>query len=94
LSLPDWLDETYFRQITAEHLTDEKINGKVRRVWKLKASERDNHILDCRQYTLALADIWACRASRLPNGRRLPGARRPRRSDAAAVRGRLASAAA
>jgi phage terminase large subunit GpA-like protein len=56
LPLPDWLDENYFKQITAEYLTDEKINGKARRVWKLKASERDNHLLDCRVYNLALAE--------------------------------------
>jgi phage terminase large subunit GpA-like protein len=53
---PDWLDQNYFKQLTAEFLTDEKINGKVRRVWKLKASERDNHLLDCRVYNLAPAE--------------------------------------
>ena len=32
---PTWLDENYFKQITSEWLTDEKIRGKISRVWKL-----------------------------------------------------------
>ena len=51
-----WLDETYFRQITAEYLAEETLRGKPRKVWKLKASERDNHLLDCRIYNLAIAE--------------------------------------
>ncbi|VFU07923.1 phage terminase large subunit family protein [Methylocella tundrae] len=51
-----WLDETYFRQITAEYLADDVIRGKIRKFWKLKASERDNHLLDCRIYNLATAE--------------------------------------
>jgi phage terminase large subunit GpA-like protein len=53
---PSWLDENYFRQITSEYLTDEKIRGKVVRTWKLRASERDNHFFDCRVYNMALAE--------------------------------------
>jgi phage terminase large subunit GpA-like protein len=53
---PGWLDETYFRQITSEYLADELYRGKARRVWKLRASERDNHLLDCRVYNLALLE--------------------------------------
>lgn len=51
-----WLDETYFRQLTSEYLTDEVVRGKPRRVWKLRASERDNHLLDCRVYGMAVAE--------------------------------------
>ena len=51
-----WQDEAYFRQVTAEYLTDDKLRGKTRRVWKLRASERDNHFLDCRVYNMALAE--------------------------------------
>jgi phage terminase large subunit GpA-like protein len=51
-----WLDETYFRQLTAEYLAEETYRGRARKVWKLRASERDNHFLDCRVYNLALAE--------------------------------------
>jgi phage terminase large subunit GpA-like protein len=51
-----WLDENYFKQITAEYLFEEIYRGKPRKVWKLKASERDNHLLDCRVYNMALAE--------------------------------------
>jgi phage terminase large subunit GpA-like protein len=51
-----WLDETYFKQLTSEYLLDEVYRGKPRKVWKLKASERDNHLLDCRVYSMALAE--------------------------------------
>ena len=53
---PTWLDETYFRQITAEHLADETLKGKPRKVWKMRATEKDNHLLDCRVYALALLE--------------------------------------
>lgn len=69
-----WQDETYFRQITSEYLADEKFKGRPRKVWKLRPSERDNHLLDCRVYNLALAeylglssttpDEWALLAKR------------------------------
>ena len=51
---PGWLDETYFRQITSEYRAEETFKGKPRIFWKLRASERDNHLLDCRVYNLAL----------------------------------------
>ncbi|MCW2276366.1 phage terminase large subunit GpA-like protein [Rhodoblastus acidophilus] len=49
-----WLDEEYFRQITAEYMADEAYRGRSRKVWK-RAYE-DNHLLDCRIYNLALAE--------------------------------------
>ena len=51
-----WQDMSYFRQLTAEYLTDETIRGRRVRTWKLRASERDNHLLDCRVYILALLE--------------------------------------
>ncbi len=51
-----WLDETYFRQITAEYLAEDTYKGRARKFWKIRASERDNHLLDCRVYNLALAE--------------------------------------
>ena len=56
-----WLDEVYFRQLTSEYLTDEVVRsktqpGKTRRVWGLRPTERDNHLLDCRIYNIALAE--------------------------------------
>ena len=51
-----WLDENYFKQITAEYLADEAFRGRTRKVWKITSSERDNHLLDCRIYNLALAE--------------------------------------
>jgi phage terminase large subunit GpA-like protein len=50
-----WLDESYFRQITAEYLTEERSRGQVKRIWKVRNSN-DNHLLDCRVYNLALAE--------------------------------------
>jgi phage terminase large subunit GpA-like protein len=51
---PSWLDESYFRQITSEYLAEETFKGKPRKFWKLRASERDNHLLDCRLARRAL----------------------------------------
>jgi phage terminase large subunit GpA-like protein len=51
-----WLDEAYFKQITAERLVDEAFRGRTRKVWKPISSDRDNHFLDCRVYALALAE--------------------------------------
>jgi phage terminase large subunit GpA-like protein len=50
-----WLDEVYFRQITAEYLGNENFRGRVRRVWKVRNGE-ENHFLDCTIYNNALAD--------------------------------------
>ena len=51
-----WLDEGYFRQITAEYLAEETYRGRARKVWKLRASERDNRWLEARIYCMALAE--------------------------------------
>jgi phage terminase large subunit GpA-like protein len=51
-----WLDETFFRQITAEYLAEETLRGRVRKFWKLRGGERDNHWLDGCVYLLALAE--------------------------------------
>ncbi len=51
-----WLDENFFRQITAEYLAEETYRGRARKVWKIRASERDNHQLDNAVYCLALAE--------------------------------------
>lgn len=50
-----WLDEEYFKQVTAEALEDIVVRGRVtgRRWVPLRA---DNHFLDCRVYNLALAE--------------------------------------
>ncbi|MCA0404872.1 MAG: phage terminase large subunit family protein [Proteobacteria bacterium] len=56
---PLWLDENYFRQITAEHLEDVIVRGKIAgRKW---AKTGENHFLDCVVYNYALADhlgLW------------------------------------
>jgi phage terminase large subunit GpA-like protein len=52
-----FLDENYFRQITAEYLEDEVYRGRVRKVWK-ERSHRDNHFLDCRVGNLAAAHAY------------------------------------
>jgi phage terminase large subunit GpA-like protein len=51
-----WLDENYFRQLTAEYLAEETFRGRRRKVWKIRASERDNHQLDTSIYCMALAE--------------------------------------
>lgn len=51
---PIWLDESYFRQITAEHLEDIVVRG--RKTGQRWAKGGDNHFLDCAVYALALAD--------------------------------------
>ena len=51
-----WLDEVYFRQITSEYLSEKRLRGKIHRVWDLRPTERDNHLLDCRIYNIALAE--------------------------------------
>lgn len=49
-----WNDEIYFKQLTAEHLTDIKVRGIVRgRRWD---KTRENHFLDCRVGCRALAE--------------------------------------
>ena len=53
---PSWLDEVYFRQITAEYLAENTYRGRTRKFWKQRPSQRDNHWLDCRVYCMALAE--------------------------------------
>lgn len=50
----DWVDEGYFRQITAERLDDIVVRGQVTgRKW---VPSTENHLLDCRVYNMALAE--------------------------------------
>jgi phage terminase large subunit GpA-like protein len=51
-----WVDEVFFRQLTAEYLADETYRGRKRRVWKVRPSQPDNHFLDCAVYADALAE--------------------------------------
>ncbi|HEY1863362.1 MAG TPA: terminase gpA endonuclease subunit [Roseiarcus sp.] len=54
---PDFLDDVYFKQLTSEYVVNEiGRNGRPRRVWRLRHG-RDNHLLDCRVYNLALAEF-------------------------------------
>jgi phage terminase large subunit GpA-like protein len=53
---PDFIDDVYFRQLTSEYVVNEMgRRGRPRRVWRLRHG-RDNHLLDCRVYNLALAE--------------------------------------
>jgi phage terminase large subunit GpA-like protein len=65
-----FLDEIYFKQITSEFLSKEKLRGRERQIWKPRAGAA-NHFLDCRVYSMAIAeayltsftsDDWAVRA--------------------------------
>lgn len=47
-----WLDEAYFKQITAEHLADVIVRKRV--IGRRWDKTTDNHLLDCRVYNLAL----------------------------------------
>jgi phage terminase large subunit GpA-like protein len=51
----DWLDEEYFKQITAEYLGTEKFKGRSRQKWIPRVGY-ENHLLDCEVYGDALAD--------------------------------------
>lgn len=52
----EWLDETYFRQITAETLDDIVVKGRhTGRRWQVRPGY-ENHYLDCAVYNLALAE--------------------------------------
>jgi phage terminase large subunit GpA-like protein len=68
---PLFLDDTYFRQITAEYLDDDIYKGRSRKIWKQHGGDAPNHYLDCRVYNMAVADAyfsaftsddWAARA--------------------------------
>jgi phage terminase large subunit GpA-like protein len=53
---PDFIDDVYFKQLTSEYVVNEmRRRGRPRRVWRLRHG-RDNHLLDCRVYNLALAE--------------------------------------
>lgn len=59
-----FLDESYFRQITAEHLVEKtvgakkrKVGGKKRQEWEPRGGA-DNHWLDCRIYNMASLDAY------------------------------------
>jgi len=50
----DWLDENYFKQLTAERFEDVKVRGVVTTRRPIKLGE--NHYLDCRVGNMALAE--------------------------------------
>jgi phage terminase large subunit GpA-like protein len=52
-----FLDDGYFKQLTAEFLDEESFRGRVRKVWKVRGS-RENHFFDCRVGNLALANAY------------------------------------
>ena len=55
---PNFLDESYFHQITSEYLDDEIYRGRPRKVWKQQGGNAPNHYLDCRVYNMAVADAY------------------------------------
>lgn len=50
-----FLDEGYFRQVTAEHLVDSRRNGRIVKVWTVSPGIA-NHLLDSRIYARAVAE--------------------------------------
>lgn len=50
-----FLDEAFFLQITAEHLVEARIKGRISKVWQQVAG-RPNHVLDCRIYAMSMAE--------------------------------------
>jgi phage terminase large subunit GpA-like protein len=52
-----FLDEVYFKQITAEHLATVWRRGRQRQEWK-EHGKAGNHFLDCRVYNMAIADAY------------------------------------
>jgi phage terminase large subunit GpA-like protein len=50
-----FLDDVYFKQVTAEYLAEATMRGRRIKSWQLRGKE-DNHFLDCRVYNMALAD--------------------------------------
>lgn len=59
--------EGYMRELDAEHKVEDRRTGK--RVWKVKASGRPNHRLDCEVYQVAAAHMlqwWALDAKNPP----------------------------
>lgn len=50
-----WLDEDYFKQVTAEYLAEKQSRGRKTKGWHVRGNQ-DNHYLDCRVYNMAIAD--------------------------------------
>jgi phage terminase large subunit GpA-like protein len=50
-----FLDEIYFKQVTAEYLAEIKSRGRMTKGWRPRGNQ-DNHFLDCRVYNMAVAD--------------------------------------
>ncbi|WP_315701302.1 MULTISPECIES: phage terminase large subunit family protein [unclassified Bradyrhizobium] len=50
-----WLDEVYFKQVTAEYLAEIKSRGRLTKGWRPRGAQ-ENHLLDCRVYNMAVAD--------------------------------------
>ncbi len=50
-----FLDEIYFKQVTAEYLADIRSRGRMTKGWRPRGNQ-DNHFLDCRVYNMAIAD--------------------------------------
>ena len=63
----DGCDMEYAQQVTSEHKVNEKKNGTVQQVWKVKHSHADNHYLDCEVYCMCAADILGVRTLHLQN---------------------------
>jgi phage terminase large subunit GpA-like protein len=53
----DFLEESYFRQVTAEYLDAEIYRGRTRHRWLPQAGQ-PNHWFDCRIYNMAVADAY------------------------------------
>lgn len=77
-----FLDESYFKQITSEFLEEVNYRGRPRKQWS-RVAGRENHWLDCRVGNIALAnayfasftaDDWAARAKErgIPDDLRAP----------------------
>jgi phage terminase large subunit GpA-like protein len=92
-----FLEENYFKQITAEYLEEEIHRGRKRKFWKERPGYPDNHWLDCRIYNLALAspyfasltaDDWADRAKErgIPADLRTPDLFTPKAFQAVAAK--------
>jgi phage terminase large subunit GpA-like protein len=50
-----FLDEIYFKQVTAEYLADIRSRGRMTKGWRPRGAQ-ENHFLDCRVYNMAIAD--------------------------------------
>jgi len=50
-----FLDENYFKQVTAEYLADVKNRGRTTKRWEPRGAQA-NHWFDCRVYNMAVAD--------------------------------------